>query len=101
MSMSPDANRILALPHARHPWLHRFVNEIAANPKLNINDAAQLIDTAMTELKLTQLDIEMVQPGSDARLGFEVSVASPQDGFKDRVNHHVQRLLPGGRDGPA
>jgi hypothetical protein len=90
---SPDAARIMALPFAHHPRLAAFVAKLAGNPKVTIHDAIELLDAACLSAKISMLDLEMVQPGTQNAVPFEGRSVSPADDHQQAVSRHVGRLL--------
>ena len=84
MQHSKDADKILALPAARHPKLIGFARALAEDPLITLSRADTLLDAAAKSANVTTLAIEMCQPGASVHVPF-AAVAPRQDARSDFV----------------
>ncbi len=88
--MSPDAAKIMTLPHAMHPALRALAGKLADHPTVTVAEARDVLDVAATSAGITALDIEMIQPGAAVAVPFSASSNGGQgETFSDRVRAHV------------
>ena len=99
MRMSPDADRILSLPHARHSALTGLCRKLAGLPQINVADAEGILDAACQGLRITSLDLEMMQPDAVVAVPFAMPSNGPADDHNQLVAHHVRTLtvMKGGK----
>ena len=83
---------------ARHPKLTRLCEMLASTSKVTEAEAVEIVEAAMTDVGITALDIEMCQPGAEARVPFAPMASTTAGGdHEDRIRHHVHRMIDGGR----
>jgi hypothetical protein len=98
MKHSPDAAAIMSLPAARHPKLNALCKRLSEHPKMTVEDAFPIIEAAAKDLRISGLEIEMIQPGNSTRVPFAPSIATtPKEDFEESINGHVKTLLGGRR----
>ena len=90
--LSPDAERIMALPHVRHPQLVGTCRQLAATPNVNLADAVGILASLCTAARISTLDIEMLQPDAVIAVPFAPPSAGPAEDHQQRVAHHVRQL---------
>ena len=82
--------------YARHPQLTRLCERLASMSRLTTDEAVVLVEAAARAAGISMLDIEMVQPGADARVPFApMSSAAPGGEFSERVRHHLHTRING------
>lgn len=90
---SPAA-AVISLPHFHHPVLGAVVRELAATPGISPDLAASVLTAVQRGLGISDLDLEMSQPGSSVRVPF-VANERPRDGdteYQDMVRSHLLKL---------
>lgn len=91
--MSPDALKILALPHAHHPQLSRLIGRMAETRTMTLEKAHIVLGATCAELGLTELDIEMCQPSASTSVAFIATKTNDGDAHQESVLQHVRSML--------
>jgi hypothetical protein len=95
-AVSPDADRIARLPHARHPALVDTVRHYAADPRVSFSDALDALEIARAAAGVSILDLEMLDPANAATVPFAPSRNMTEgENFQEAVSAHVARQLGG------
>ena len=84
--------------YARHPQLTRLCEMLASTSKCTEAEAVAIVEASMSSAGITALDVEMCQPGAEARVPFAPMASSaPAGDHGDRIRHHVYAAIQGGR----
>jgi hypothetical protein len=90
---SPDAVEILALPHRNHPRLRAGVEALAACDEASLASSIRILEAAMRDAGITQLDLEMAQPTAASSIPFVPATSATANPHEDLVRQHLHHLI--------
>ena len=84
--------------YARHPKLTRLCEMLASTSKVTEAEACEIVEASARDAGITALDIEMYQPGTEARVPFApMASTAPGGDHGERIRHHVHLMLNGAK----